>query len=448
MKDSYGNTVSTSSQKACDHYDHGVRLFLGGVFGAVDAFDAAVQADPDFALGHAAHARSLMMSSRMEDAQAAINRAQALAKFSDKREQQHIACLSFLLSGQPDKAKASVLEHIREYPRDALVAQLCTSIFGLIGFSGKVGREAELLAYTSALLPHYGEDWWMMSMHALSLCETGQIEASLALMEQSLALNVRNANAAHFKAHAQYEAGATEEGLTYLTDWLVDYDSRSSLHGHLTWHVALWALHNGDEAAMWRAVDSGVAPGAAKGMPINILTDTAAILYRAELAGFDVDADRWRNLSDYAAQVFPNPGQSFADLHAALSHAMAGDGDRLAKLTETSTGFAGDLVKPLARSWGAIARGEWSKALQDLLLVMPTLERVGGSRAQRDPDRTDLCKCVVKARPGRRGTALSCGAATCPCCVSTGIRAGLIPIGFKDALAGAYPKHGNHRQRE
>lgn len=133
-----------------------------------------------------------------------------------------------------------------------------------------------------------------------------------------------------------------------------------------------------------RAVDSGVAPGAAKGMPINILTDTAAILYRAELAGFDVDADRWRNLSDYAAQVFPNPGQSFADLHAALSHAMAGDGDRLAKLTETSTGFAGDLVKPLARSWGAIARGEWSKALQDLLLVMPTLERVGGSRAQRD----------------------------------------------------------------
>ncbi len=320
----------------------------------------------------------------MPAAKDAIIRAQAIAPGLDSRQRQHIECLALLLSGQPHKVRVLVKAHVLEFPRDALVAQLCSSVFGLIGFSGEVGREAGLLAYTAALLPHYGDDWWMKSMHAISLCETGKIESSIALMEQSLALNPRNANAAHFKAHAQYEAGETTSGRSYLTGWLTDYDARAVLHGHLSWHVALWALQDGDEATMWQAIDAGVAPGASKGLPINVLTDTAAILYRAEVAGLEVDKDRWKELSDYAARFFPDTGQSFADMHAALSHAMAGQGARLAHIAEKAKGFAGDLVQPVARAWGAVAREDWSTALEDLGKVMGSAERLGGSRAQRD----------------------------------------------------------------
>lgn len=384
LEDSYGNPISTSSQIARDHYDRGLKLFLGGEYGAYEAFQAAVSADPDFALGHAACARAAMMSALMAEAKSSIQRAQDLAPNADMQERQHIECIRLVLSGQAPRARASVLAHVQAHPRDALAAQLCANVFGLIGFSGEVGREAELLAYTSSLLPHYGEDWWMMSMHALSLCETGQVEASRNLMEKSLVLHPRNANAAHFKAHAQYEAGETAAGRAYLSGWLAEYDDRSVLHGHLQWHVALWALHQGDADAMWQAIDTGIAPGAAKGLPINVLTDTAAILYRAELAGLTVAPDRWRALSEYAAQMFPQTGQSFADLHAALSHAMAGQGGRLAHIADTATGFAGDLVKPLARAWGAIARENWAEALNELIIVLPTTERIGGSRAQRD----------------------------------------------------------------
>ncbi|MFT5001351.1 MAG: tetratricopeptide (TPR) repeat protein [Paracoccaceae bacterium] len=384
LKDRYGNKVTVQSQSALDHYDHGVRLFLGGDYGATDAFRSSVEKDENFALGYVALARSLMMSGQMPQAKTAINRAQELRRKLDGRQKQHIECVALLLTGQPQKARELVETHVRDYPRDVLVAQLCAGVFSLIGFSGEVGREAELLAYTSALLPHYGDDWWMMSMHALSLCETGQIEASMALMDKSLALNPRNAHAAHFKSHAQYEAGDTAAGRRYLTGWLSEYDDRAVLHGHLSWHSALWALHDGDEAAMWDAIDTGVGPGAAKGLPLNVLTDTAAILYRAELAGLSVAPDRWSELSDYAVRFFPETGQSFADLHAALSHAMAGNGDRLAHISQTAKGFAGDLVQPVARAWGAIARENWSDALAELVQVMGTTERLGGSRAQRD----------------------------------------------------------------
>jgi hypothetical protein len=63
---------------------------------------------------------------------------------------------------------------------------------------------------------------------------------------------------------------------------------------------------------------------------------------------------------------------------------MAGDGERLAYIAETAKGYAGDLVRPVARGWGEIARENWMGALESLSEVMATTERFGGSRAQRD----------------------------------------------------------------
>ena len=192
------------------------------------------------------------------------------------RERQHIEAFSLLLSGKAADCRALVRDHVRTFPRDALAAQLCSNVFGLIGFSGEVGREADLLAYTGSLLPHYPGDWWMMSVHAVSLCETGRIKESAELMEKSLTLHPRNANGSHFKAHAQYEAGETAAGRAYLDKWLVEYDNRSPLHGHLVWHSALWAIQEGDEDALWQALDSGIGQDSNSGLPINIITDTAA----------------------------------------------------------------------------------------------------------------------------------------------------------------------------
>jgi hypothetical protein len=56
----------------------------------------------------------------------------------------------------------------------------------------------------------------------------------------------------------------------------------------------------------------------------------------------------------------------------------------LAHISDTAKGFAGDLVRPVARAWGAIARQDWGAALTELVQVMGSTERLGGSRAQRD----------------------------------------------------------------
>jgi hypothetical protein len=234
------------------------------------------------------------------------------------------------------------------------------------------------------LQPHYGNDWWFLSQHAFSYCETGQLDRADELIDQSLALNPRNAHGAHVRAHVYYEAGEAEAGMDYLQDWLPGYDPAGIMHSHVSWHLALWKLSAGDIEGMWDLVDSSVVPGASQSFPLIVMTDTAAILYRAELAGVPVPAERWREVAAFAHQHFPSTGIAFADVHAALAYAMAGDSEALASIIANPAGPAGDVVKEVATTYQAIANQDCQTAADHLALGMSDHARLGGSRAQRD----------------------------------------------------------------
>ena len=384
LQDRYGNALSTSSEAARDAYVAGVDRFLAAQPGVEDAFEAAVAADEGFALGHIALARARQAMGKGDDPKPAMAAAQALAGRLSGREAAHVEALSLLVSGQGPAAYKAIRAHMLEHPRDALVAQTCCGVFGMIGFSGQPGREAEQLAFTSSLVPHYGDDWWLLGQHAFSQVEAGQTGPATATIERSMALNPRNAHGAHIRAHVYYEAGETEAGYRYIDDWRQDYDRGGQLHCHISWHVALWALERGDLDTMWSVYDDAVAPGATWGPALNVITDSAALLFRAGLAGVEVPAERWKQVSDYAARLFPNTGIAFADVHAALAHAMAGNGTALAKIVAEAKGPAGDVVRELAEGFGAMAAGDWSGAERHLAVTMSQHERIGGSRAQRD----------------------------------------------------------------
>jgi len=384
LRDRYDNRLNARSTTARDHYIVAVDRILGGEPDMVAAFDAAIAADADFALAHVGLARARQLSGDASGARAAIAHARTLSPDLPAQQASHINAMGLMIDGKIKEAYPAIRAHVAEHPRDALIAQTCSSVFGLIGFSGQPGREAELLAYTSALLPHYGDDWWMLSQQAFSFCETGQIDRASAMIEQSLALNPRNAHAAHVRSHVDYEAGDVGAGALFLRNWLRDYDRAALLHGHLSWHVALWSLEQGDTDAMWQRVDADVKPGAAQGLPINVLTDSASILYRAELAGADVPAERWQAVSDYATQFFPKPGLGFVDVHAALAHAMAGQSAELEAIIANPVGPAADLVREYSSAYRAIAAQNWAEATAYLTTSMADHARIGGSRAQRD----------------------------------------------------------------
>ncbi|MGI9363854.1 MAG: tetratricopeptide repeat protein, partial [Rhizobiaceae bacterium] len=394
--DRFDNQITTESQTARDSYIEAVDLVLAGQAGIIEKFTEVVEADPGFALGYAGLARGCQFSGDMEGAKAAISKATTLTDGLNERERSHVHAFELLISGKGAQAYSAIRKHVDAHPRDALVAQTCSSVFGLIGFSGQPGREAEILAYTSALLPHYGEDWWCLSQYAFALCENGNQDKASTIIDRSLELNANNANAAHVRSHIHYEAGEPQLGISFLEDWLGPYDRRGYLHGHLSWHAALWSLEFGDTDTMWRRLDADIRPSVSKSLPINVLTDMASLLYRAELAGIDVPRENWVEISNYARQFFPTPALGFTDFHAAMAHAMAGDGEALAKIIENPNPSTGDLVTPVAQAYQAIAKQDWTQSINLLTSAMGDHARLGGSRAQRDVLEFSLLGALLK----------------------------------------------------
>src|SRR5438552_1710266 len=274
-------------------------------------------------IAHVALARTLQVQHMPGEAKAAAARARDLSTALPHRERSHVNALATVIDGGSVAGLAAVKEHLAAYPRDAMVLAPCTGVFGLIGFSGRAGREAELLALLDPLADAYGDDWWFESALAFAQVEVGEIERARSTIERSLAMHPRNANAAHIRSHVYYEAGERQAGLAYLEEWWPDYPKESLLHCHLSWHIALWQLALGRTEDAWSFYRAHLRPGVSTGPPINTLSDSASFLLRAEMAGQAHEPELWRELSQYATQWFPSPGIAFADVHGALSRSFS-----------------------------------------------------------------------------------------------------------------------------
>ena len=384
LQDRYGNPLTTSSTTARDAYVLGVDRLLSANAKIEDAFRTAIAADDGFALAHIALARALQVLGRATEVKAPLERALALASRTNEREQSHIAIFTKILTGQGGAAIPLVLEHAKIWPRDAMVLSPITSVFGLIGFSGKSGREAEQLAVLQPFASIYGDDWWFRTVLAFAEIELQDFQNGLRDIEMALRGNPRNAHAAHVRSHLYYELGERKEGLHFLKEWAKEYPKDGQIHCHVSWHLAIWSLETGRRDDAWSIYMKDLHPGGSWGPQINVLTDCASFLARAEMAGEAVDPELWRTISRYASQWFPNSGIAFADMHSALAFAMSGDNDALRYIIDNPKGPAADVLAPIARGFDAFARQRWSEAVRELQPVLATHERVGGSRAQRD----------------------------------------------------------------
>ena len=356
FKDRYGNPVTAASADARDAYQHGFDLFLSAEAGVPKALGHAITLDPNLASAHLALARYHQSYMKRDLVMHHLAAARA-AKGLSQQERSQVHALGLLLEGRGGEAYIAIKAHLADYPRDALVAQPCIGVFGLIGFSGQPGREAEQLAFTTSLGRDFGDDWWYLSGHAFAQMEAGQTGPAAVSIERSLDQRPRSGNGSHYRSHLYYEVGELKAGYEYLRDWQVDY-GRDGLSA-----LPQWLAHCADGAftkatrrrcgkrliAMWRQLQARD-----HGPPLNVLTDMASILYRAEFAGVEVSPERWKVVSDYAGAFFPAPGLAFGDVHAALAHAMAGRGDVLAKYISDAKGPAADVVSSLAAGFGAL----------------------------------------------------------------------------------------------
>lgn len=419
--DRYGLSLGTASAAACDAYNEACNLLLTLYPGAPAAFDRAIAADPDFALAHAGKARVLHLGGKTAAAREAI--ACAAACPTDARAAGAIEVFRLAIEGQADATLAAVRAHTDRWPTDAMVLATTANQIGLIGISGRVERVQELAAYLDTLAPAYGADWWFGAHHGMAVAEAGRLREGRAIVERSLAANRANGSVAHAFAHICYEDGQTDEGIAFIRDWLQGYTRFGGMHGHLSWHLALFELHRGNVEEGNRMFAESFGADDYPGPPPNKMFDAAAFLWRSELAGHKRDTARWAALRDYAHATFPQPGMNLLDWHIALADAVTGESEALQtriRSIESQAYPAGHTVPDLGRAFAAFERADYAAAIALIEPLLPERGRIGGSNAQVDlmeftllrayvlADRPDAAAQLLAARrPGAVGPAMA-----------------------------------------
>jgi tetratricopeptide (TPR) repeat protein len=404
LRDRYDLALTTTSPAARDAYVQASGLALTFYPGAVEAYERALAADPGFALAHAGKAQILVRQGDAAAGRAALAVAKDLAPGVSEREASHIAFFDLAFSGQTEAALAALYAHLAKWPRDALVVNTAANPNGVIGASGRIGQKQKIAALMDSLAPHYGDDFWFVSYHAMALSEDGQLGPARAKIEQSVAANPNNAHGAHGFAHICYESGELERGRSFLSAWLATYPRDGFFYGHLSWHLSLFEIQAGNWTEATRLYRDAIALDRHSGGPQQKVSDGAAFLWRSELAGHPRDAAAWRALREYANSALPRPGSGLADLHVVLAQAVMHDDAALNARASQMEAMAregrypsGSYLPALAPGFAAFERGDFSAAIQALAPLAGENERIGGSRAQHDLIDFTLLRAYVGA---------------------------------------------------
>ena len=412
-KDRYGLPISSASSKAIAHYEEGLDLALAQNFGAEEEFAEAVEADDGFAMAHAALGFMQFMRIAVTEAKASAESAIQLSSGITQRERQNIQIVSQLITGKSHEAIAAINEHLKEFPRDALLLRLAQRLYVQgCGGSGVADYPPLFYQMLKDLEPHYGEDWAFLGQFAWANHEVGRMAEGLSLAEHSLDLMPTNAVAAHSVGHVFFETNRNDEGAVFLGSWLDDYDRRATYRVHLSWHQALFELAMGryNQALGWYQTD--IRPSVQE-KKYAALPDSASLIWRMHIYGDTVPHAPWEELTELAAPAAAQPGPSFRDAHAALAFTAAGDETSFAKLVDGLQAMADrgdtcarDATLPLVKGIGAFGDEDYSEAVRLMEPVYPLLTRIGGSHAQRQVFEDTLLEAYLRAEQYDKATSM------------------------------------------
>ncbi|MBY0363132.1 MAG: tetratricopeptide repeat protein [Phreatobacter sp.] len=404
--DSRGLPLSTASREAAACYRSGVDLLLSAWPGAVDMLRRATEADPGFALAHAALGRAHAVRAEPIDARRHVARAIDLVALNGSdRERSHVEILALAIGGQGALALDRVLTHLESWPRDILIFGLPLGAFGLFAFSGMADHDqarVDLCERHAAQFPE--DDWWFLTYRGWSQAENGAVALGRAMAMKGFDLRRANANGAHAVSHALFEEGAGSEAEDFIEAWLPGYDRAGVLHGHIAWHQALAALERGDAERALSIYQRFVHPSASSGLPINIMTDTVSLLWRLKAYGHSVPGALWEQAALYAEERFPTPGHAFIDVHLGLVQAATGQAaelsrrlDAITRLVEAGTLAAGPVVPGLCKAALAFAEERYAACVAILEPLAADVARVGGSGAQREVFEDTLVLALIRS---------------------------------------------------
>jgi len=205
----------------------------------------------------------------------------------------------------------------------------------------------------------------------------------------------------HALAHVHYELGEYAEGAGFMPGWLARYGRDGGLHLHLSWHLALFHLAQGEYAEVLRLYDAEIRPAVQPDW--FALFDPVSLVWRMQAFCGAAPQGLWPELGRIAAQRAAPPGMIFADLHHGMALAATGELGALDRLLESFQAraarghAAAEVALPLMHGLLAFAQGDYAGAADRIEPIEERIYLVGGSKAQREVFHDTLLEALLRA---------------------------------------------------
>ena len=344
---------------------------------------AAADADPDCALTQA-YAATLHMLGESRSAPDGARPYVARARPNGAHERMVVAATRAWIDDDIPHALAVGDAIVAEYPRDLCAAKIVQY------HHFNRGDAAGLLRTGLRAAAANPDDAHAHAMAAFGHEQTHDMRAAERAALSAIDLDAHEPWAHHALSHVLLTEGRNDEARAFLTAVAPSWAGLLSfMRTHNHWHLALVRIEQGETDAVLDDFDRHVW-NAEPSLPQDQV-GAVSLLARLELVGVDVGG-RWGELAPWLLRRIDDHVQPFLSLQYLYGLARAGEHaaarDMLDAIRATAAGNPwtawAEICLPASEGLLAHAQGDAALAADRLGAVLPHMERIGGSHAQRD----------------------------------------------------------------
>lgn len=386
-RDPFGNPIRVQHEASVA----AVAGFINGFLGYTpDILAVLAAAETDESLIVQACAAALQLFAEAPSgppaARAHLARAARVALPSTERERQFAAAVAAWAEGDTASAITLHAHTLAAHPRDLCALKLAQY------HAFNLGDSPAMLRLGLQALPAASDVAWLHGMLAFAWEQCHRLAEAERAARHALAMRPAEPWAQHALAHVLLTEGRLHEGAAFLAAVSGQWQGLTSfMRSHNWWHLALFRIELGDDAAALALYDHEVW-----GIDKTYSQDqigAVSLLARLELAGVAV-GDRWQELAPWLATRVHDQVQPFLDMQYLYGLARAGRPEADVMLDQierhaprapvVSRGAWQQVAVPACRGLLAHARGDWVAAAAQLEQALPRLSAIGGSHAQRE----------------------------------------------------------------
>jgi tetratricopeptide (TPR) repeat protein len=414
LRDSRGCPVSTRSTASLQQFEQALGLSVSYRLDPLASIQAALEADPGFAMGHCLRAGLMIMATDRMGVPLlteSIEAIESLGRRANDRERAHAAAARSWLHGDFAGSIRRYGDILLEYPRDLLALQVAHVGDFFMGSSTMLrDRVAQVLPEWDTSAPGYN---YVLGMYAFGLEETGLYSRAEDIGRRALEINPVDAWGVHAVTHVMEMQGRIREGIDFLTSRERDWADNNGLAFHNWWHLGLFHLDAGNVAQVLDLYDRRIRPAPSQ-VPLEMI-DASAMLWRLQLRGVDV-GNRWVALASTWEPFVDHAYYAFNDAHAVMAFVGAERTDLAQRTiaameqkctgTDTNAMMTREVGLPLAKALVSFSDRRYSDVVRRLLAIRTIANRFGGSNAQRDLIHLTLVEAALRSDQIRLARAL------------------------------------------